>query len=83
MTCHSVMGPSSRSNMMIHSFNVLTLWYHHVTGSIWFGQTGQSSDVPRNAGVPDDIIQDATLASQQRRAIEHLKASRAVFGRSN
>ena len=29
----------------------------------------------RSAGVPDNIIQEATLASEQRRAIEHLKAS--------
>lgn len=31
--------------------------------------------VHRSAGVPDNIIQEATLASEQRRAIEHLKAS--------
>jgi len=29
----------------------------------------------RSAGVPDNIIQEATLASEQRRAIEHLKTA--------
>jgi len=39
----------------------------------WVMKLTQQVAPRRNAGVPEDMIEEATLASRQRRAIEHLK----------